>query len=174
MNYFKFYEIPISFLPDEAEIKRKFYALSKTYHPDFFTLESEEKQAEVLELSTKNNEAYKVLSDPDRRMKYLLELKGALDEEGKAQLPPAFLMEMMDINEQLMELEFDFDEGTFANISTALTNLEQELWSTVYPTLSGYSEETSDAGELNLVKDYYYKKRYLLRIRENLNKFAVR
>jgi molecular chaperone HscB len=38
---------------------------------------------EVLELSTLNNNAYKTLSDFDKRMKYILELKEVLGEEGK-------------------------------------------------------------------------------------------
>ena len=113
MNYFEFFEIPISFKVDEAALKRIFYANSKKYHPDFYTLESEEKQAEILELSTLNNQAYKTLSDFDKRMKYILDLKEILAEEGQNQLPQSFLMEMMDINEVLMELEFDFDTQKF-------------------------------------------------------------
>ena len=42
----------ISFLIDEKATKRKFYKLSKQFHPDFYTLESEEKQAEILEFNT--------------------------------------------------------------------------------------------------------------------------
>ena len=76
MNYFEFYKIPISFKVDEEGIKKQFYRYSKEYHPDFYTLESEEKQAEVLQLSTLNNEAYQTLSNQDRRMKYVLQLKG--------------------------------------------------------------------------------------------------
>ncbi len=58
MTYFEFYKIPLSFKVDKAALKRQFYALSKQYHPDFYTLASEEKQAEILELSTLNNKAY--------------------------------------------------------------------------------------------------------------------
>ncbi len=54
MQYFDLYDLPISFLLDVKALKKKFYQLSKQFHPDFFTLESEEKQAEILELSTDN------------------------------------------------------------------------------------------------------------------------
>ena len=90
MNYFEFFDIPVSFFPDEAALKRYYYENSKKYHPDFYTLESEDRQAEVLELSTFNNEAYKTLSDFDKRMKYILTLEDALAEEGANQLPPGF------------------------------------------------------------------------------------
>ena len=46
-DYFEFYGLPVSFNPDPAAVKQKFYKFSKKYHPDFYINESEEKQAEV-------------------------------------------------------------------------------------------------------------------------------
>ena len=157
---------------EEADLKKTFYANSKKYHPDFYTLESEEKQLEVLEMSTLNNEAYKTLSNFDKRMKYILDLKGTLAEEGKNQIPQDFLMEMMDINENLMELEFDFDANVFERVGTELKSLETSLMNEVQPMLESYNDAASDEAILKGIKNYYLKKRYLLRIHENLNKFA--
>ena len=95
MNYFELYEIPVSFKVDEATLKRKFYDLSKRFHPDFYINEPAEKQQEILDLSTLNNKAWQVLSNPLKRIEYVLELKGVMAEEGQYQLPPDFLMEMM-------------------------------------------------------------------------------
>ena len=172
MNYFEFFKIPVSFKLDEAELKRTFYANSKKYHPDFFTLESEEKQMEVLELSTLNNNAYKTLSDFDKRMKYILDLKEILGEEGKNKIPQEFLMEMMDINENLMELEFDFDQSNFDKVQNDLKSLETTLLEEVNPFIENYDDTAPKEEELNAIKNYFLKKRYLLRIKENLNKFA--
>ena len=162
----------MSFLLDEAELKRAFYKNSKKYHPDFYTLESEEKQMEVLELSTLNNEGYKTLLDFDKRMKYILEQKGVLGEEGKNKLPQDFLMEMMDINENLMELEFDFDKKKYTQVQKELKSLEDNLLQNVQPYLENYNDSASNQDELEEIKNYFLKKRYLLRIHENLNKFA--
>jgi len=96
MTLFEFYNIPITFIPDEAALRKTFYANSKKYHPDFYTLASQEEQEKALELSTLNNEAFKILSDQDRRMKYILELKGVMGEEGQNNIPQDFLMEMME------------------------------------------------------------------------------
>ncbi len=172
MNYFEFFEISVNFKLDEAELKRTFYANSKKYHPDFFTLESEEKQMEVLELSTLNNNAYKTLSNFDKRMKYILDLKEILGEEGKNKIPQEFLMEMMDINENLMELEFDFDQSNFDKVQTDLKSLETNLLEEVTPFIENYDDTAPKEEELNAIKNYFLKKRYLLRIKENLNKFA--
>lgn len=172
LNYFEFYSLPVSFIIDESKLKKRFFANSKKYHPDFYTLESEEKQAEILELSTLNNQAYKTLSDPDKCMKYILDLKDVLGEEGKNQIPQDFLMEMMDFNENLMELEFGFDAAVYQKLESDLEQLENQLYSGIKEQLEKYDENTLDTGELLAIKDYYLKKRYLLRIRENLSKFA--
>ncbi|MEL6924598.1 MAG: Fe-S protein assembly co-chaperone HscB, partial [Bacteroidota bacterium] len=174
MNYFDFFELPVSFQLDEAALKRSFYANSRKYHPDFHTLADEAQQAKILELSTLNNEAYKTLSDFDKRMQYVLQLKGALAEEGNNQIPQDFLMEMMDINEKLMELEFDFDPTVHQQLQSELKNLEREQYQQIEGLIASYDDQTSDPTVLNRIKDYYLKKRYLLRIQENLNKFAVR
>jgi molecular chaperone HscB len=172
MNYFEFYDLPISFLLDENVLKKKFYANSKRYHPDFFTLESEERQNEILELSTRNTQAYKTLSDFDRRMKYILDLKGVLEEEGKNTLPQDFLMDMMDINEAIMELEFDFDETMYQKAIKDAQNIENQLFEEIKPIIETYQDQETTTSDLKKVKIFFLKKRYLLRILENLSKFA--
>jgi molecular chaperone HscB len=173
MNYFEFYEISPSFKVDKEQLRQTFLKNSKKYHPDFYTLENEDKQEEVLELSTLNNKAYKTLSDFDARMKYLLDLKGVLAEEGKNNIPQDFLLEMMDINEAIMELEFDFDKSTYEKAIENIKSLEEEHFKDIESIVETYNGNSGSDDVLNKIKDYYLKKRYLLRIRENLNKFAT-
>lgn len=173
MNYFEFFELPIAFKIDEALLKQRFYENSKKYHPDFFTLESEDKQAEILELSTLNNQAYRTLSDFDKRMEYILTLKGVLAEEGKNEIPKDFLMEMMDINESLMELEFEFDEAKYQHILQEIENQEHTIYTETASVIENYEDEKTSSQELSIVKEYFLKKKYLLRIRENVSKFAT-
>ncbi len=170
VNYFEFFGLPESLDLDEAALKRRFYEQSKKFHPDFYTLESPEKQAEILELSTINNEAWRTLSNFDSRLKYLLELKGQLGEEGTNVLPQEFLMEMMDINEAAMELEFEFDPDRYAALLDQLAQQERDLQAELTESLVSGSDEAS---QFAAMKDYHLKKRYLLRIKESLSKFAV-
>ncbi len=172
MNYFEFFGLPVRFLIDENALRKAFYTNSKKYHPDFFTQEPDEKQAEILDLSTLNNQAYHTLADFDKRMRYILELNGILEEEGQNQLTQEFLAEMMELNEALMELEFDFDPEQFATTQQAIHDLEQDLFEGIRPALESYENTPGHMELLALVKDYYLKKRYLLRIKENLSKFA--
>ena len=170
-NYFDFFEMNASFFIDEAQLKKQFYQNSKRFHPDFYAMESEEKQEEVLGLSTLNNKAYEILNNFDFRMRYVLELEGVIKEEGQNALPQMFLMEMMDVNEALMDLQMDFIEEDYKKIILEIEEIESRLWSGVEPDLLAFAESKSDCN-LEKIKDYYFKKKYLLRIRENLDKFA--
>ena len=105
-------------------------------------------------------------------MKYVLDLKNVIEEEGKNKIPQAFLMEMMDINENLMELEFGFDEEVFNQVKSDLTSTQSDLYKEIESIVENYNDHNSDASELIAVKNYYFKQKYLLRIQENLSKFA--
>jgi molecular chaperone HscB len=173
MRFFDFFDLPVSFLLDEDALRRAYLAKSKQFHPDFFTLESDEVQAEVLKNSSLNNEAYRTLSNFDQRMKYILEEKGLL-VEGQNEIPKNFLMDMMDLNEALAELEFDFDPHTYTKLNQELASLESELLEEVTPALQHFSGNTEEASSLEKIKNFYLKKRYLLRVKENLSTFAHR
>ena len=172
MNYFEFYNIPMTFKVDAAALKKQFYRNSKKYHPDFFTTESDEKQAEILELSTLNNKAYKVLKNADARMKYILDTQGIYGKEGENKLPQEFLMEMMDINEEIMELQFDFNPTAYEKVMEQVDNFEKGLHNEVAGILENWTETTGTEDELKKVKNFYLKKKYLLRIKENVSTFA--
>jgi molecular chaperone HscB len=176
MDYFKFYDIPISFSPDQTLMKKKFYALSKEYHPDFFVNESEEKQQEILELSTLNNKAFQTLSNPDKLLPYVLTLKNVLAEGEKYQLPQDFLMEMMEVNEGIMELEFDADEAKLTEVKKNVDRFENELNTELKMLIADFesNNKSVEEGILSKIKDIWYRKKYLLRIRESIDKFATR
>lgn len=171
-DYFEFYGIPVSFNPDQAAVKQQFYKLSKQYHPDFYINESEEKQAEVLELSTLNNKAYQVLSDPQKRLHYILALKGQLVEGENYVLPQSFLMEMMDVNESLMDLQFDPDPARLASLKDEIAIIEQGIANEIVATTISFDIQdlATQQASLVVIKDLYYRNKYLLRIRESINK----
>ncbi|WP_229725418.1 iron-sulfur cluster co-chaperone HscB C-terminal domain-containing protein [Hymenobacter baengnokdamensis] len=139
-NYFAFYGLPEAFLLDEAALKGKYYQLSRELHPDFHAQDTPAAQAEALRLSTLNTDAYRTLADPDCRMAYVLAQHGLL-EEGSAQnqLPADFLMEVMDLNEQLMELEFEPDPTASARLEAEVATLATTLDAGIEPVLAGYS-----------------------------------
>jgi len=173
INYFEFYDIPESFILDEAALKKTFYALSKQYHPDFYAGEDEAKQQEILEISTINNKAYQTLSNPAKRLEYILKQHGLVNEGAKPQLPADFLMEMMDLNERLMEAD---DAEELAKIRAEAIAVEDDLNTLLQPLIADYEtlNDTTKEHRLNGIADIYFRQKYLLRIKESLNTFASR
>ncbi len=176
MNYFDLYQLPVSFRVDDAELKKKFYELSKRYHPDFYVNEPQEKQQEILELSTLNNKAYQVLSNPLKRMEYILILNNLMAEGDKYQLPQDFLMEMMDVNEALMEQEFQPDPSSLMQITQQVDEIEKGLFDELKIHTDAFDNQPGQDKNNTLlkIKDIWYRQKYLLRIRDSLNKFAIR
>jgi molecular chaperone HscB len=172
-NYFEFYGIPESFNVEQATLKKKFYELSKLYHPDFYAGEDEAKQQEILELSTLNNKAYQILTDPARRMEYILKLHELVSEGAKPQLPSDFLMEMMEINERLMEAD---DAMELGRITAEVLAIESDMNDKLTELTSDYTQLDHTAQQEKRIKiaDIYYRQKYLLRIKESLDTFAAR
>lgn len=165
-NYFQYFNLPTSPRVDQAALKKQFYANSKRFHPDFHTLAGEEAQEEALEQSTINNQGYKTLTDDGLRLKHLLDVKGILGEEGSNKMPQAFLMEMMDINEALMELQFDDDPAARTKVEEMINGLEADFDRDVADVLNHYDDGTVSETDLEKLKDYYLKKRYLRRLKQ--------
>lgn len=168
-NYFDFYELPVQFYPDQNAVKAKFYALSKQFHPDFYANESAEKQQEVLNLSTLNNKAYQTLSNAKKRLKYVLELKGIVEADEAYQLPQSFLMDMMDINEALMDLEFEPDVEKSAQVQLDVEAIEKDLTNELLDLTKQFDSNPKESDALlPAIKDNFYRQKYIDRIREKL------
>ncbi len=169
MNYFELYQMPVSLTTDKATLKKTFYELSRRYHPDFFTGAPQEEQAAVLDMSSMVNKGFKVLQNDDETIKYVLQLKGLLVEEEKYELPPDFLMEMLELSEQMMEARMEGDEAAMAAVQQQIENVQTEIYEPVKGIVEHYKEGITTEKELLQVKEYYYKKKYLTRILAGMN-----
>ncbi len=166
MEFFKWFDLPIMIVPDLNILKQRFLAKSKLYHPDKFTLSSEEEKTKALELSGFNNQAYKILSDTDSRINYILNEFGLL-KENKAVMPDDFLMKMMSFNEAISDL--DENPASLDALIAELEEWEKELKSELdyCSSLFPVTPENSES-----LKSYYLKRQYYLRIKDNLFKFT--
>ena len=168
MNYFELYNIPISFIVNANEVKKKYYELSRKFHPDFFSNATEEERAEVLEKSSAVNKAFKIFTNEDELIKYVLQLKKLLQEEEKYNLPNSFLMEMLELNEVLMDAKMEGDEDKIASIKSQISNFKSIIYEPVKTIIENYKEDISTEKELLQIKEYYFKKKYLTRILDGI------
>ncbi|KAK2910965.1 hypothetical protein Q8A67_003098 [Cirrhinus molitorella] len=103
-NYFDILNCEQKFSLDTQKLQKKYVELQRALHPDNFSQKSLKEQEYSEEQSALVNKAYRTLQKPLSRAVYMLELQGVLLEEGTdASADPAFLLEVMDINESLAE-----------------------------------------------------------------------
>ncbi len=111
---------------DRTDLERRFHALNRRFHPDYFRLQAPDEQAVSLENSAAVNAAYRALRDPVARVEYLLERSG-LGTAGQARPPADLFEEIMEVQEAREELELAGPEaapGLRARLADARRELE--------------------------------------------------
>ena len=88
---------------DPDNLEKRFYELSRTFHPDFFQTKTESEQAISLGNSALLNTAYRTLKDPIQRVEYLLRLEAGSVKDIRNS-PPA------DLFEEILALQDNLDE----------------------------------------------------------------
>ena len=135
---------------DKRELPKRFFELSRKFHPDFYANATPSEKDKALEITANLNKAFKTFHNEDDTIKYVLQLKGLLEEEEKYQLPPEFLMEVLEINEKLMDAEDD--PNLKSNLASAIDNLRSEIYEPVQKIIESYQDGVTTEKELLLVK----------------------
>ncbi|MGI8991936.1 MAG: Fe-S protein assembly co-chaperone HscB [Bryobacteraceae bacterium] len=104
-NYFDFFELPHKLDLDLKDLEKRFYALSRRWHPDLFSRRSMDEQREALDAAAILNDGYRTLRDPIGRAEYLLQEHGFdIGEQKSKDVPPELLEEVFELNMALEEL----------------------------------------------------------------------
>ena len=161
MNYFDIFGIPITLKVDKTILAKKYFELQREFHPDFYTQSDESEQQAALEKSAQINKGLKILQQQDATIQYVLQLRGLVSEEEKYELPPEFLMEMMELNEKL-------EEQNPESFTKEVAQLEENLQEEVKEMIENYQNESISQENLLKLKEYYFKKKYLKRILDRI------
>jgi len=160
MNYFELFDIPIGPIADKELLTKKYIQLQRQNHPDYHVGSNDIYQQDALDNSANINAAYKTLKDEQATLAYFLEISGYLSAEDKFELPQSFLMEMMELNEQLSFM-------LKHEASAMIEQQENQLFSTIKDIINQSATNYTEA-QYNLLRDYYFKKKYLHRILDRL------
>jgi len=93
--------LPRRFSIDPTALEAAYLDRSRAVHPDFHSQSSGGEQAVSETLTAAVNEAYTTLKDPFRRAEHLLALLGGPTATEVKDISPAFLMEMMELREEI-------------------------------------------------------------------------
>lgn len=156
-NYFDFYGLPQSIDIDKTLLRQKFLEKSKQYHPDFFSEQPEELN-KAIEITAFNNKAYKTLNQFYTCAQYLIDLNSN-DLNKELNLPQDFLMEMMDINEEIDLLD-NSNKDKIAEIESHITEYETKE--------SGQLRELMNKLLYNEAQQSVLKIKYLERLKQRL------
>ncbi len=162
IGYFDWLGIEPAFEVDELSLKRAYIAKSRTVHPDHH------QSVDSVELTSYTNEAYNTLRDPLRRLRYMIAAHTKIDME-KNELPQSFLMQMMDVNEQIMEASMSEDMEARESCRSDIAQLRAAQLESVSDILKEDPREIDDAKWRKLA-DYVHISRYLDRLGERLER----
>ena len=101
-DHFELFGLPVAFELDRSTLDARYRELQRQVHPDRYASASDQERRISMQQAARLNEAYQVLKDPLLRGRYLLELRGLrLDDQQQSLRDTAFLMEQMELREEL-------------------------------------------------------------------------
>jgi molecular chaperone HscB len=112
---------------DLKELERRFYELSRQFHPDFHQGKDETEKNISLENSALLNKAYRTLKDPYSRVEYLVHLEEGSKNSIAAKIPQEFLEEIFELQEALEEFRSTEDPDTQAKLEGKLQEAQKML-----------------------------------------------
>jgi molecular chaperone HscB len=114
-DYFSFFGLDRKLGIDATDLERRFRALSRQFHPDYFYNATPAERLASLERASYLNDAYRVLRQPLDRVEYLLRIENMApkDRHSRAgQVPEAQLEAFFSLSEQLDEIRVAREAGT--------------------------------------------------------------
>ncbi|MGH7273357.1 MAG: Fe-S protein assembly co-chaperone HscB [Nitrospiria bacterium] len=94
---------------DLKELEKRFYRLSRRFHPDFHYGKGDTEKNISLENSALLNKAYRTLRDPFLRVEYLIRLEEGGKNDIAAKVPQEFLEEIFGLQETIDEFRSTID-----------------------------------------------------------------
>ncbi len=176
-QFFDFFGLDRKLTVDEADLQKRFYQLSKEWHPDRWSRKSAEEQAQALEATAILNDGYRTLRDPVRRAEYLLTEEGfPIGEQRSKDVPPELLEEVFELNMALEELRSG-DELARPQLEAAKNNflgmrgeIDREL-NTLFAKYDAAESESETAKQaLHEIRGVLNRRRYIENLLRDVDK----
>lgn len=140
-NYFQLFGFENLFDVDRAKLSDRYQQFQKEVHPDRFAHKSDREQRLAVQYTAHINEAFDTLKSPLKRAAHLLKIKGrAIEPETSFAIDPMFLMQQMELREELEDAS-DLDQ------LDVLNNTAEALWKDI---LTEYRTAIEGEGNVDL------------------------
>ncbi|XP_076845978.1 iron-sulfur cluster co-chaperone protein HscB [Brachyhypopomus gauderio] len=157
-TYFELLNCDQTFALDTQKLQQRYLELQKSLHPDNFSLKSLAEQRYSELQSALVNKAYRTLQKPVARAVYMLRLRGVhLEEATDSMASPAFLLEVMKVNEKLSETQ---DHEEVASIGQSVREALKDLNEQINASLN--------KGDLQSAKELLARMKYFSNLEEKI------
>jgi molecular chaperone HscB len=167
-DYFAVLGVPAKYDVDLAVAEAAFKQLSRQVHPDRFATGDPRARRASLARTVQLNEAWRTIKDPLRRAEYMLGKAGVdagsegakasddVDATVEVAPPPAFLMEILELHDELIAARRAGDDVKVAFMTADMRDRLNACMQTLATGLSGGSrEQLGEAGKALVALRYY-------------------
>lgn len=158
-NYFELLGVPEAFAVDLVLLDRNYLDLQAKWHPDRFADAGPAERLAALQHASLVNDAYTTLKTPLNRAEYLLQING-VDVHRQVQLDGAFLLEQLELREQLEQLHGRKDEAALERLRRRARAEQEDLWRDFAAGV--------DAGRFAVARTFFHKLQFLVKLTEEI------
>ncbi len=175
-NYFSLLGLALSFDVDKTLLNHNYHEIQKSIHPDKFANASDLERRLSVQKAAQINDALETLKNPLRRSIYLLSLYDVELSDNDTSIDPAFLMEQMELRENLSEVDSKDDplgelDDILDDVNSRIKQAITLLADLFEKLLSDDHKEESEGHLLKEAKALTLKMQFLNRLQEEcLNK----
>jgi molecular chaperone HscB len=160
--------LPRKFEVDLGAAEAAYKELSRQLHPDRFAKADPRARKAALGRTVEINDAWRTVKDPVRRAEYLLELAGyalgageksaEMSKTRKVSAPPTFLVEIMELREELAAAQKEGDAVKLAFMSEDMRGRAAAAMKTIGTSIDGGTPESLDEAARALMSLRYYQR----------------
>jgi len=172
MRYFELFAIPVDYQIDLATVNKNYLDLQRAVHPDRHANSSSRDKLLAVQNAAEINDALQTLKHPIKRAEYMLsELGVDIRAEQQTLQDPLFLMQQMELREELEELSSSSDpDAAIAQFEQQIKQLDNQYSAQLAEQLASADEQQWQQAADNIRKlKFVYKLRdELERIEDSL------
>jgi molecular chaperone HscB len=146
-SHFDLFGLPPAFGLDGEALEKAYREIQSKVHPDRFAHAGDAERRASLQWTTRVNEAYRTLKDPVQRARHILELQGVdVAFETDTQMPTDFLMQQLELREELEGAVGKKDAARLDRLRSALSNSRHGLEAQIAQAIDARNDHAGAAG----------------------------